>query len=618
MKNKKSQQEKKIENIKKQVESRLSIIESKKKEAAEKIRNELEQLNKLSEKFRDEVLKKYKTKIKGIIAIPSQSMDPASRTRKELKAELLILLEIKSKKDILEKLKEKIEIDKDIQKLAKKHLKDYHVNLLLLDELWDMCLKSKYEILNLVSMGLPLYETGFISALKLIEIHKMKMIQKFEKYVVSYVFAGSMVRGDITPESDIDTYVVIDDTDVTRMTSNELRNRLLATAYQYAHEAEAITGVKNKLNVQVYILTDMWNSIKNAHPVIFTFLRDGIPLYDRGMFAPWKLLLKKGKITPSPEAIDQYIKSGKQIIERTKNKLKEIAVEDFFWATVTPTQGALMMLGIPPGVPKELSNQLREHLFNKGLIEAEYIDIWEQIFRLRKDIEHGKIKDISGKTIQEMIDLSEKYLKRIDRLFEELEKDKISELITNLYEKTMEDSFAALSLLGISSTSKKELVLNFKKNIVEKNLAPKRYLDVLKKIERLNKTKKATRQEIASLEFEQSQLIKDIFDIIRAEKGLKIEKYKVNLEFNKGKNNASMWLLGDCAYIASSDLRGRAKIAKYSITKKGELTNEKLSTLAEMDKAVTTFSGKPTTITHHTIDSLKKILSEDIQIVIGV
>jgi len=36
-----------------------------------------------------------------------------------------------------------------------------------------------------------------------------------------------------------------------------------------------------------------------------------------------------------------------------KFKLKDIGMEDTFWATLTPSQAALMMYGVPPPTPKE-------------------------------------------------------------------------------------------------------------------------------------------------------------------------------------------------------------------------------------------------------------------------
>ena len=84
--------------------------------------------------------------------------------------------------------------------------------------------------------------------------------------------------------------------------------------YQYVSEAIALAGVKNTLHVQTYLLTEFWDAVKDAHPVMFTFIRDGIPIYDRGTFMPWKALLKMGKLKPTPEAIDMFMKRNLAII----------------------------------------------------------------------------------------------------------------------------------------------------------------------------------------------------------------------------------------------------------------------------------------------------------------
>ena len=615
MKDNNSESKEKIDALKQEAEKKLALLEARKKDVVDNLKKSVDELVKKSKPFKEKVLKKYKKNILGIVAVPPQDFSPDKKEEEKL-PEILILVKIDDKKEIIDKLKKKMEMENEISKIAKIDLKKYRVSVILLEELWDMCLKSKYEVLSMIGMGVTIYDTGMIGVLRLTEVHKMKVLQKFEKYVVSYVIGGSMVRGTAVEGSDIDAYIVIDDTDVTRLTSSELKNRLMSMIYEFAHEAAAITGVKSEFQIQVYVLTDMWNSIKNAHPVIFTFLRDGIPLYDRGMFAPWKLLLKKGKITPSPEAVDQYVKSGKQMVERTKAKLKEIAQEDFFWATCTPTQGALMTIGIPPGAPKEVSAQIKEHFVDKGLLEKKYLDIWDQILKLRKDIEYGKLKEIDAKIIQEMFPLVESYLERLDKLMESIEEKSVKEAINDLYEKSCEEASAALSMVGVSST-KKDLIPVFKKNLVEKKLAPSRYLDLLKTIAELNKLKKSTRQEVASVDFEHSQIIREIYEMIRAQKGSKLEKYKVNVEFSKGKKSAYLWLLGDKAFIVSEDSSKKPKIKQYTISSKGELKNEKTSSLAEMDKNVTSFPEKPTVMTKYTIESLKKILSDDIKIVVG-
>ena len=123
---------------------------------------------------------------------------------------------------IEEKFKKKDEIEKKLKEIGAKHLEKINVSAVILDEIWDMCYKGKYEILGLLAMAMPIYDAGWVGALRIAEIHKSMVLKKFEKYIVSYVLAGSLVKGTATEESDIDTFVVVDDTDVTRMTAPEL------------------------------------------------------------------------------------------------------------------------------------------------------------------------------------------------------------------------------------------------------------------------------------------------------------------------------------------------------------------------------------------------------------
>lgn len=588
-------------------EEMAKLQAQKQAEAAKKVQQMFDAVKKKADKFKIEVLKTYKKETKGIVVLPPKGEGQP--------LDLLVLLDVEGK-NIDEKFKKKDDIEKKLKELGGKHLPDVNVSGALLDEIWDMCYKGKYEILGLIAMAMPVYDTGWVGALRVAEIHKSMVMKKFEKYVISYVLAGSLIRGQATEESDVDTFVVIDDTDVTRMTAAELRSRLRNMIWGMSEEAGQVAGVRNKLNVQIYILTEMWDSIRSANAVIFTFLRDGVPLYDRGMFQPWKMLLKQGKIVPTPEAVDSYIKSGKQILDRTKFKLKEIALEDFFWSCLTPSQGVLMMAGIPPTDPKETPSAMREHLVKNNLLEEKWVKILEDILQLRKDIEHGKIKDVTAKQVEETFNNAEKFLERLDKLVKELEIRQSKREIGSLYEKTMEDVLAALKMVGASASGESALK-DFEKNVVGKKLAPSKYLDTLKRIAELKKEGSADLREIATLTFEQDRLAKDTFDLIRAEKGKKVEKFKISANYNDNKKRADIWLLSDVVYVIKDASDPKTHISKYKISKDGSLGKEEPATLKEIDAALEKFAGTPTPISRHTIDSLKKILADDIQIVIG-
>lgn len=586
-------------------EELAEIDQKKQAEAAQKMRAMLEELKSKAEGFKKEALSKFKKEIVGMCLLPPKGQDQP--------LDMLILLALEG--EFEEKFKKKDEIEKTLKEVAEKKLpKNITVATVAVDEVWDMCMKGKYEILGLLAMGVTIYDSGWLGALRATEIHKQMVLKKFEKYVVSYVIGGSLVRGTATADSDVDTYIVIDDTDVTRLTAGELVAKLRAIIWGMAEEAAMAAGVKNKVEPQIYILTDWWNSLRSSNPVIFTFLRDGIPLYDRGMFAPWKLLLKQGKITPTPEAVDTYLKSGTQVLDRTKWKIKEIAMEDFYWALVTPTQGALMMLGVSPPAPRQTAEAMRTHLVKTGLLEDKWVKIWEDALQLRKDLEHGKIKEVDPKIISDLLERSEKYLDRLNKLMKTIEIQTAKKEIKVLYDKTMEDILAALKMVDVKATEADALKL-FEKNLVDKKLAAVRYLELVKKIAEENKEQKAALGEISSMTFEQERLAKDVFDHIRAEKGKKIEKYKISAHYNDKK--ADIWMLTDSAYIVMDTANPATAIKRFTIAKDGALTAEKATSLKEMNEAVEKFAGTPTTLTKATIESLKKILSDNVKLVVG-
>ena len=99
------------------------------------------------------------------------------------------------------------------------------MQLITLGELKESCFDGKYDLLQLIGMSAIIYDRGMLGALKVSEIHKTISIKKFEKYVLSYVGAGSLFRSDANP-NDIDVFVVIDDTDVKKMPRAELKDRL--------------------------------------------------------------------------------------------------------------------------------------------------------------------------------------------------------------------------------------------------------------------------------------------------------------------------------------------------------------------------------------------------------
>jgi len=587
------------EQVKKLEEARKKQLE-----LIKKVKEKLDKMKKDLEPFKKEAVSKYKNEIQGMLLAPPN--------KKGGTIDVLALLNVEGKTP-KEQHEQRLKVEKGLNDLIKKSVKGIAVRTLLLEELWDMCYKGKYDILSMVALGMPLYDMGILGALRVAELHKNMVLKKFEKYVVSYIISGSFLYGRAKPTSDLDAFIVIDDTDVTRMTSQELRTKLRGIIMGMVAEASMATGVKGKLHVQVWVLTDMWDSIKNVNPIMFNVLRDGVPLYDRGMFMPWKLLLKKGKLTPTPEAVDSYLKTGEQAMKRVGFKLREIAELDMFYAVVTPSQGILMMIGVPPPVHVDTANALREHFVKPGLLEEEYAKTVEDVVKLHKDLEHGKLKEVSAKDVEQLSKRVEKFLKRFDKLAKQVENIRVKSEVKDLYEKAMEDVSAALKMAGVSPG--KDLLKTFEKEVVSAKLAPSRYLEVLKKIKDLKDKPEGSRVEISRLMFEQDRLAKDVFDIIRAQKIGAIERYKTSGLY--GDKRADVWLLGREVYIVKDVTTPQTGIYKYGVGSKGELKDEKKVTLKELNDAVKKYAGEATAVTDSTLKSLKDILGNDLKLMVA-
>jgi len=364
------------------------------------------------------------------------------------------------------KLKETPKIKKEIVKQLENLKEKIWIQIKTPVDIWETGLDSKFELMSAIAMSFPLIDKDFLGSLRLAEIHKSLVLQKFEKYVVSYIIGGSFVRGDVIKGSDIDVFVIINDTDVKRMPRLELKERLRSIIYQYIGEASALAGVKNKLEPQIYLLTEFWEAVKDAHPVMFTFIRDGIPLYDRGTFMPWKALLKMGKLKPSPESIDMFMSMGNSTVNRSKNTLLSGIFVDIFWGVTTPAQALLMLTGLPPpNAKKELVKEFKKEFLNSKMIEKKYIDFMEEIVLTWRDYEHGKIKEISGKKIDEFLVQTEDYLKRLKELRNQIERKNQEKTIEQIYQ----DVFKLLEAM-VGKKSQAKTIEEFEKNYVKKGM----------------------------------------------------------------------------------------------------------------------------------------------------
>jgi uncharacterized protein (UPF0332 family)/predicted nucleotidyltransferase len=519
----------------------------------------------------------------------------------------------------------KYELRNKLQGIFDSMAKDIDKNLIpdavLLSELWQNSYDAKYELNQLISMGAPIFDKGMLAAIKIAEIHKSMVLKKFEKYIVSYVLAGSLTQGRATKTSDIDVWVVIDDTDVKKMTRAELKDKLRAIIIGMGIEAGDITGIKNKLNIQVYILTDFWDSLKEANPVIFTLLRDGVPFYDRGIFMPWKQLLKMGKIKPSTEAIDMFMSSGEQMIKRATYTLKNIGMEDTYYAILTPSQAALMLYGVPPPSPRETAELMREIFVKKEkLLEDKFIEILERNINVRKEIEHGDKKELSGKELDTLISDADKYLKRIKRLFTQIEKIKEEGDMVKIYDSIVTVIRDVLKLEGVEKVSDKEVLQVFENELIAKGRVPAKFLRILNDVIKAKQDyddKKLTKQEVEIVKKDSRDLMKFLIEYIQRKRGRELERAKIRVKYADNKYGEVL-LLDKVAFIVQDIDKAEKEVSKATITADGKLSNYNKSSLEEMEKELAKIEipGR-VFIKEGIFEDLRELFGKDVEVLVN-
>ncbi len=472
-------------------------------------------------------------------------------------------------------------IKSEVIKLAKETKENLWINIKTPVDLWNYGLDSKFEFLDAIGQSFPLFDKGFLGALRVASIHKTLVLRKFDKYVASYVIAGSLVRGTAGKDSDVDVFVVVDDTDVKRMNRTELLERLRGMIYEFIREATALAGVKNILNVQVALLTDFWQRVKDAEPVAFTFIRDGIPLYDRGTFIPWKLLLKMGKIKPSPEAIDLYMKQGEQINDFVKRRLLD-AMVDIYYGVVTPTQALMMVAGEAPPVPKEIVQEARKVLVEREKLMSEKdLKTLEKAVHLFKQYEYGKLKQYSGKEIDQFLSECREYNKMLNGFREKLEKHMQEKGAEELYEQV----FTLLkNFLG--NKSQHELTREFESELVRKGKVQPRFSGILKHMSSVKQKVKAGKlsaQEFDAVKKDAIEMINALVEYGQKSDLIKTRKGIMEITYQGGRK-AELVLLGkNCFLIEGGDIK--------------KIVNDKLVSVGkeEFEKALQEHKGSLTT-----------------------
>ena len=273
-----------------------------------------------------------------------------------------------------------------------------------------------------------------------------KEIQKeFKNSLKAVIVYGSTAKGKHRETSDIDTFVIIDDTKLEKDIPQEVKEKISADLRRIGAK------IDKNITIQAFMfLTEFWESIRSVEPLIMEILRFGIPVYDVGIYMPAKRMLQRGMLPTTNEAVAKRIHIAPQHLKMAEFRMKSGA-HFMEQAMAAAGQAPLMLIGkVPPGkedVPKELIF----HFVDKKLLDAKYGEMAQKIHDFAKEIEHAEKKEIEnlGKRTDEYLKMTDEFIKEMQELLKRLSEQKADTVLMNTYKAFLKANVGALELKGI-------------------------------------------------------------------------------------------------------------------------------------------------------------------------
>ncbi|MCX6709644.1 MAG: nucleotidyltransferase domain-containing protein [Candidatus Woesearchaeota archaeon] len=213
-----------------------------------------------------------------------------------------------------------------------------------------------------------------------------KIYKEFGAILKGIVIFGSTARGT-NYSGDIDVLIIVDDITITL-------TQEMVEAYRVITE-RTVVSVSPRLHITTLKYTTFWDYVRVGDPIAVNILRDGVALIDSGFFEPLQLLLKIGKIRPTPESIWNYYSRAPRTLFNSKWHILQAAI-DLYWAVIDSAHAALMKLGEIPPSPEHVADLMEKRMVSEHLISRRYVEIMRGFYRLSKAIAQREIKEIKA------------------------------------------------------------------------------------------------------------------------------------------------------------------------------------------------------------------------------
>ena len=219
--------------------------------------------------------------------------------------------------------------------------------------------------------------------------------KKYGDLIKSVLIFGSYVRGDLKKTSDVDVWVILDDTTTK---STEDLDRIVASMHLLAREV-------GDIHIQTTPLTEFWSWIKKGSPELVNFLRYGLPIYDSGFVKPVQRMLEMGLLPPSEETVRLKAKAAEARLKKIKLDLSSM-IFDLRYSVIDIIQAFIMYYYKEQPDAKAIPSSL-EKLINEGKLDKDVLEKFKEIDKLWKDIDHKVIKEVKVEHLERALKIAD-------------------------------------------------------------------------------------------------------------------------------------------------------------------------------------------------------------------
>ncbi|MEM3405807.1 MAG: hypothetical protein QW117_02430 [Candidatus Pacearchaeota archaeon] len=170
-----------------------------------------------------------------------------------------------------------------------------------------------------------------------------------------------------------------------------------------------------EIKIYSYLLTDYFERIMKNDFYIINEIKNSLVIYDpSSLINPLKILINLGRIGKSSDSLLHLIMdTGSKMTEIRRIKIDILS--NIYSAVIDSAQAFLLLKGytviIPSSIPALLKNIEKRREITKIIISY-----FEDIFNTYKKYEHGEIKDISGKELDNLIKKADYFISYMQEL----------------------------------------------------------------------------------------------------------------------------------------------------------------------------------------------------------